>query len=433
MSELFRETEPTGLPRSAANAASAGRESSIWRSRAFSLYFASYSISLMGNTFHSIALNLWVLQTTGSAKLMSLVLITHLAAGMLFGSVAGTIADRADKRKLMWMSDLLRFVTVGLIAICIAVPGVPFAAIILLTALTAFVGVFRTPAFQASLIEVVGKERVTQASSALTLSDNLIRIVGFALGGMAVALLGGTVAIAIDAFAFLISGLLLFAAGRFPYAADAESAASTERKRLSFKEDFTAGLRFVWGSPLTRAALILLPLLMFFFLSNFMLVQVMAVKVWKASPLVFGLLEACIPLGYIIGSLFLLKFDRLLKRKGRWMMGAMAGMGPLFAAIALAGETLVALPLILIVGLLFSFCTTIVFILLRIGVESDMQGRVFGLFGAVTSVTPPVGLAVFSALSDEYGPSPIMLGSGIAMLALGIVALLTMRQLREVT
>src|SRR5690606_125122 len=103
--------------------------------RGFLFVFSSYSLSLLGNMFHSIALNLWVLQSTGSAKLMSAVLITHLVVNMLFSSIAGTVADRVNRRLLMWSSDLLRFVLVGIIALLIFLQTTSYGLVIAITAL----------------------------------------------------------------------------------------------------------------------------------------------------------------------------------------------------------------------------------------------------------------------------------------------------------
>lgn len=400
---------------------------SLWRNRTFLAVFSSYSLSLLGNTFHSIALNLWVLQTTGSAKLMSVVLITHLVISMLFGSFAGTVADRMDRRTLMWITDIIRFVLVAAIALLIFLPHIPFVFIVLLTGLVAFTGVFRTPAFQASLIEIVGKEQLTQAVGAISISDNIIRISGFALGGIAVAAFGGAFAIAIDAATFLLSGLLLLFAGKFPYKAPKDTAIS----KTSFKEDLTAGFRYVWNEPFAKAAVMLLPLIMFFFLSTFMLIQVMAVQVWQAKPFIFGIMEACIPLGYVIGSILIMRLDTKLKSRGKWIIGSMILMGPLFIAISFMTAAAAALPLILLVGFLFSFSTTIIFIVLRVAVEPAMQGRVFGLIGALTSVAPPIGLAVFSTLSDLYGPAVIIAASGAAMLLMGMIAYHRLKAIRD--
>lgn len=400
---------------------------SIWRNRVFLAVFSSYSLSLLGNTFHSIALNLWVLQTTGSAKLMSIVLITHLVISMLFGSFAGTIADRTDRRRLMWMTDMIRFVLVAAIAVLIYLPDFPFVFIVLLTGLVAFTGVFRSPAFQASLIEVVGKEQITQAVGAISISDNIIRISGFALGGIAVAAFGGAFAIAIDAATFLLSAVLILIAGKFPYAASRDNA----KPQASFKEDLAAGFRYVWNDAFAKAAIILLPLVMFFFLSTFMLIQVMAVNVWKAEPFVFGLMEACIPLGYVVGSILIMRLDKRLKNRGKWTIGSMILMGPLFIVISVMSSAALALPVIFLVGLLFSFSTTIIFIVLRAAIDPSMQGRVFGLVGTLTSVAPPVGLALFSTLSDIYGPAIIIAISGAAMLLMGTLAYSRMKSIRD--
>lgn len=106
-------------------------------------------------------------------------------------------------------------------------------------------------------------------------------------------------------------------------------------------------------------------------------------------------------------------------------------MGPLFIAIAQVPAAAVALPFILLVGFLFSFSTTIIYIVLRVVIDPALQGRVFGLLGALTSVAPPIGLAVFSSLSDLYGPAIIITISGTAMLLMGIIAYSRMKQIRN--
>lgn len=388
---------------------------SIWKSRAFLLVFTGYNLSLFGNTFHSLALNLWVLQTTGSAKMMSLVLITHMAITMLFGSIAGTIADRVNRRTLMWAADLIRFALVALLALLMAVPGSPFVLILLLTALTAFAGVLRTPAFQAALAEIVGKERIAQAVGAMTISDNMVRIGGYAAGGIATAAFGGAVAVAVDALMFLLSALLVLAAGAFPFAK--ERVATEKRQQSSFREDFMAGLRFAGSDRLTRTIIGLLPFVLFFFLSSFMLIQVMAVQVWKVTPFTLGLIEACIPLGYILGSILIMTFERRIGRSGKWVLASVVLLGPAFIWISQASSAMLALPFIMFAGFLFSFSTTILHILLRTAVEPDMLGRVFGLLGSLTSAAPPLGLALFAALSDQYGPSIVIACSGAVLLA----------------
>lgn len=399
------------------NTQQAVQSSSIWKNRGFLFVFSSYSLSLLGNTFHSIALNLWVLQSSGSAKLMSAVLITHLVVNMLFSSLAGTVADRMNRRLLMWSSDFIRFILVGLIALLIFWQTTSYVTIIALTGLVAFIGSFRAPAFQASLVEIVGKEQIAKAVAAINISDNLVRILGFAIGGAAVALLGGAMAIAIDAAAFLVSAILILLAGAFRY----ETIKAKQRVKTSFKYDLIEGFTFAWHHPLAKSSLIILPVVMLCFLSNFMLVQVMAVKVWQASPVVFGLIEMCIPLGYVIGSLIIMSFDRYMKKKGAIIAASIVLMGVCFVVISQIPNAYLALPFVLLVGFLFSFSTTIIYIALRATISPELQGRISGLLGSATSIAPPLGLAIFSALADVYGAAMIMAVSGCLLLLIGIL------------
>lgn len=400
---------------------------SIWRNRAFLFVFASTSLSVLGSTFHSIALNLWILQTTGSARLMSAVVIIHLVITMLFGSFAGTIADRVNRRNLMLATDIVRFILISVIALLIYLPNTSYIYIIILTGIVAFVGTFRSPAFQAALVEIVGKNQLTQAVGAISIADNIVRISGFALGGVAVALFGGAFAIAIDAASFLVSAIALLFAGPFLF----QRLKSAAKTQTSFREDFTEGIHYIWRDSFARASMLLLPVVMLFFLSTFMLIQVMAIQVWHAKSVVFGLIEACIPLGFVSGSIIIMRLDKRLKHRGWWILGSTLLMGPLFIIISQVTNAYAALPFILLVGFLFSFSTTIIYIILRVAIEPGIQGRVFGLLGALTSVAPPVGLALFATLSDYYGPSPIIMMSGIIMIIITSIALYRMRSFRS--
>ena len=82
----------------------------------------------------------------------------------LFGSLAGTVADRLDRRKLMLTSDVFR----GVMAICIAIGlfglHVPFPVLLLMLSLSMFSSLFQAPAFHASVASMVGREHIQQAT-----------------------------------------------------------------------------------------------------------------------------------------------------------------------------------------------------------------------------------------------------------------------------
>ncbi|MFB9328636.1 MFS transporter [Paenibacillus aurantiacus] len=397
----------------------------LHRNRKFMLLFTGSTLSVFGNCFHSIALNLWVLQTTGSAAKMSLITVTHMIASLLLGSFAGTIADRLNRRLLMMICDSSRFLIVSGIALVMAHLDQPFMWIVALSALSAVAGLLQSPSSQASITDLVGRDRVQQAAGLMNIADNAARISGLAIGGYIVAQFGGVIAIVTDAILFGLSALLVFAAGTFPQAERAQT------EQNSFRQDWLEGIKRVWADPFARGVTFLTTFVILFFVANLMLIQVMAVKVWQASPIHFGLIEAAIPLGYAIGAVTIMGLSKSPRRRGHLILGSMLAMGPLYIAIAMMPQAAAAIPLILVVGTFFSFCTLLVNVIMRVEVPSELQGRMFGILGSLTSVAPPLGLTIMAAMADGFGASNVLLFSGVGLIAVASAAWLWLKPIRR--
>lgn len=396
----------------------------VWRNRPFMWLLSGNTASVFGDSFHGIAISLWVLQTTGSAQRMAAVQICTMAVSFLFGSFAGTVADRVDRRRLMLLSDVSRCLIAALLGICLFVFGVPFPAMLALVSLSTFLGLLQSPAFHASTTTLAGQGRIQQASSAMHLADNLARISGLALAGVAVASFGGLAAILTTSAAFLLSAVCTLLAGRFP------SARRDSSEQVSFLQDWSGGLAYIRKDPLIRSVVILNPVLTAFFLTAIMLVQVMAVKSWNANPIEFGLIEMCIPLGYMAGAGIIIAFGQRFGRRGRLVFIGLILLGPMYFLISGLSSPHAALPFVLLGGLLFSFCSMMVQIILKTEVRSEWQGRIYGTMGAITSMAPPLCLAIASMLADRWGASTVLAAQSAGLLALGIAAAILLKPIR---
>ncbi|MNO27302.1 putative multidrug-efflux transporter [compost metagenome] len=385
----------------------------LWANKKFMLLLSSFSISLFGNTFHSIALSLWVLQTTGSAKLVAVLTIINLLLSSLLGSIGGTFADRTNRRRIMLVTDLISCILVVTLALVISIPSASFIIVAALTALTTVSALFQSPAYQSSIITVVGKEHVQQAVGMLNLSENICRTVGFSVGGIFVASFGAADAILFDGFTFLVSFLLVLAVRSLPMPARVNPEPQQKKK---FFQDLGEGLRYIWKFPFAKAVIIMLPTLTLFFMPSMMLTQVMAVNVWKASPFQFGLMEACIPLGYMIGSSIIMLLGSRIRRRGLFIMTGLLCLGPMYILLSFITSAAVAIPVVLLIGFMFSFCTLLINIILRLEISEEIQGRVFGVLGSIMSVAPSIGLTVVSYLSDYFSPGPVMGSIGLLLL-----------------
>ncbi|RAW10144.1 MFS transporter [Paenibacillus taichungensis] len=396
----------------------------LWRNVAYRRILCGYGISVFGDCFNGIAISLWVLQTTGSAKSMAAVQVCNMVISFLFGSFAGTFADRLDRRTLMLSSDLFRGAMAFIIAVSLFVLHAPFPIVLLMLSLSMFSSLFQAPAFHASVTSLVGREHLQQATGTIHLVDNIARISGLAAAGIAVSAFGGFTAIMITGVTFLLSAICVMLAGRFP------DVQRSSLHRGSFVKEWGGSFSYIFAHPLIRSIVILNPLLILFFMSAIMLVQVMAVKVWQANPVQFGLIETCIPLGYMLGSGILIASGNRLKRRGRWVFIGLLVLGPLYMLLSHVSSPLVALPLIIAGGAMFACCTMLTQIMMRAEVPDELQGRIYGVLGTITSTAPILGLTVVSVLADQWGAQTVLESLGALLLVVGMIASVGLKSIR---
>ncbi|CAH1209528.1 Enterobactin exporter EntS [Paenibacillus plantiphilus] len=163
-----------------------------------------------------------------------------------------------------------------------------------------------------------------------------------------------------------------------------------------------------------------------------MLVQVMLVKEWNATSFQFGLFEACIPIGYIVGAAMIMKWDQRFTKRGLVILGGMLLLGPVFISLSFIPSAWLGMPLILVHGFLFSYCTVLATTLLRMRIDEHIQGRVFAMISSITTVAPPIGIAVCSYLADVYSASNVLLVNGLLLLTAAILFTVFMKSIRDV-
>lgn len=416
------ELGPNGAHAAAESQKMANR--ALWGNVAYRRILCGYGISVFGDCFNGIAISLWVLQTTGSAKSMAAVQVCNMVVSFLFGSFAGTFADRLDRRKLMLSSDLFRGAMAFIIAVSLFVLHAPFPFVLLMLSLSMFSSLFQAPAFHASVTSLVGREHLQQATGTIHLVDNIARISGLAAAGIAVSAFGGFTAIMITGVTFLLSAICVMLAGRFP------DVQRSSMHRGSFVKEWGGSFSYIFAHPLIRSIVILNPLLILFFMSAIMLVQVMAVNVWQANPVQFGLIETCIPLGYMLGSGILIASGNRLKRRGRWVFIGLLVLGPLYMLLSNVSSPLLALPLIIAGGAMFACCTMLTQIMMRAEVPDELQGRIYGVLGTITSTAPILGLTVISVLADQWGAQTVLENLGALLLVIGVIAAAGLKSIR---
>ena len=172
---------------------------------AFARLFAGGTISLVGDWFGFVAIQVLALSSGGGPVDLAIVLAAHTLP-IAFGSVfSGAIVDRFDRRKVLVAADAIATaLTVGM---TIAASARQLHALEGLLVLRGIVTSIVPPAEAAAVRRFVGERDLVRANTLLASSWSLTYVVGMALGGVA-ASLGAVVALAIDALSFAVATAL---------------------------------------------------------------------------------------------------------------------------------------------------------------------------------------------------------------------------------
>jgi MFS family permease len=173
----------------------------------FRRLWTSGAVSETGDWLLLIALPVYVLQLTGSTLTTSTVFLLELAGAMLASPLAGVLADRWDRRRLLIGASLAQ---AALLLPLLAVDGAGTLWIVyLVTAAQAVLSTANDPVRQALLPAAVDPDELAPASAQLGIAANLARLVGGALGGLLLQAYGLSGVVLADAGTFVLAALLL--------------------------------------------------------------------------------------------------------------------------------------------------------------------------------------------------------------------------------
>ena len=224
---------------------------SLWRDRAFVLFWLARNVSLLGSTITTVVLPILVFRLTGSAFQTSLLATFEVLPYFLFGLVAGAIADRVNRRRLMVSCDLINMALLGSIPLAAMLDTLTLTQIYAVALLSATVFVWFDAANFGALPALVGRERIVEANSLLWSTHTLIWVVGPAIGGMLAATIDPALVIGLDTLSYTLSAAALLLIPRALSAAYlAEASANTLVRRTL--TDIREGLQFIWQQRLVR-------------------------------------------------------------------------------------------------------------------------------------------------------------------------------------
>jgi MFS family permease len=219
---------------------------SLWADPDWRRYWTSRIVSYAGGTVTYVAAPILVYALTGSALLTGVTAATEGLPYLLFGLVAGALADRVNRQRLMVACDLVNAVVLMSVPLAAALGHLTAAQVIVTGFVVSSVFVFFDAANFGAVPTLVGKERIREANSAVWGTTQVFDVVLPGLVGVLVAIVSPSSLYWVNALTFGASALLVRAISR---SLTGERSADLPRLR----DDVLTGLRWLWGHETLRA------------------------------------------------------------------------------------------------------------------------------------------------------------------------------------
>jgi MFS family permease len=169
----------------------------------FRSLFNANLVSLFGDWFNFVAISHVLLSISNDKSTIALMFIIHLMPYVIFTTSGGILADKISRRKIMMISDLMRFFTASLIVIAVFFQS--STAILTLLFIQFSFAAFFEPSRSAIIPTIVKKENLYIANASMATVWSLMMALGTSLGGVVVYFFNAEIAIIIDAFSYLLS------------------------------------------------------------------------------------------------------------------------------------------------------------------------------------------------------------------------------------
>jgi MFS family permease len=389
-----------------------------WARRNRGLLVSAYFISTSGDWLYRLALPLLVLRMTGSAVSAAFTYALEFAPYIGLSLVAGVVADRVDRRRLLIVGDGCAAILVGVLVALIGMHlGNVWVIYVCAFALSS-VRPFYHPAFQGLLPALVPDEQLPSTNSQVQATDSLLTLVGPVVGAGAIAALGVQTALWLDCASFVASALLIVFI-RAPRAG--------RRRRVTWKfgTDLAEGVRYLFRDRVTLWASILMAgtnVGLYLIEANLIYYAVtLRGFSFRAVGVIFGAQGA----GSLIGAVLA---PHLAKRAvpGRLIVGSMVGAGVMSAFLA-APLPLVAIAVAWAAVGAFTMLIVVTWFTLRQRiVPGAILGRVVALSRMLSFTFIPLGAVVGGLIVSAQGGAMLLaMSSALIQVGVAIAACLT--------
>ena len=379
-------------------------------SRNFRLFYSGQAVSLIGTWIQQIAMSWLVYRLTGSAFMLGIVGFVGQIPGVFITPFGGVAADRWNRHHMVIFTQACAMLQAFALAALTLSGAIRVWHILVLSAFVGIVNGLDVPARQSLLGDLVErKEDIGNAIALNSTTFNAARLIGPAVAGFLIALVG-------EGVCFLLNGISFFAvlaallAMRFPRRPARPPGAPVLAQMRE-------GVRYAFGFPPIRAVLLFLALVSFIAQPYMVLMPIVATRVLHGDAHTLGTLMAATGLGALAGAIYLASRSTVVGL-GRALLAGAFLFGAALVAFGFSRSIWLSFPLLVLVGVGMMVHTAASNTILQTIATDGMRGRIISLYSLAFLGTAPLGSLYAGSLAARAGaPVTIVIGGVVTLVA----------------
>ena len=386
--------------------------------RDFRLMFTGACISSIGTWMQNLAQAWLVLDISKSPFYLGLDAFLAGIPIFFFSLIGGVVADRVERRKVLLMSQYVQMSSAFILTALILVGAVRIWEILCLSFVVGLAQSFGGPAYAALIPSLVSKEDMPNAIALNSIQFNVARVLGPAIGGLALDNLGAVWCFGLNGLSFLapIVSLTILNTRYLPEKTG-ESIFASMKKGFKFirHQGAMEGL-IVLGFCVTALGIPMTTFLPWF-----------AREVFRGGPGTFTLFLCASGSGAVAGALGV-AFLGNIRNKGRLALTMLVVLGGGISGFALSQSVILSCVLLFLSGISLMAVFTNVLSLVQIITANEMRGRVISIYNAAFRGGMPMGNLVTGWLVPVFTAPVVLAVNGLLLVLLGLYFLLVQRK-----
>jgi MFS family permease len=379
------------------------------RVRNFRLFFSGQLVSQIGNWLTLIAQTLLVLELTDSGLALGALAACQFGPVLVLGAWSGLVADRSDKRKLLLIVQIFAMFQSFALAAFAFMDNPPVVAIYVVAVFGGVATAFDNPARRAYVVEMVPETHVQNAVSLNSALMTGSRVVGPALAGLMISIVGFGWTFAADGLSYVavIAGLFMIR--------------TTENRQHPIAEkgkgQIRDGLRYVRTMPELFVPLMMMAIIGTFAFNFQTVMPLLVTRNLHGNTTTFTVIYSVISVGSLVGALLSARRTEVTVRS---IVIAAMGFGVSMLLLAATPNVPVTFPIGAVMGFASISFMTASTAIVQLRAAPSMRGRVLALQAIVFLGSTPIGGPILGWICEQFGARVgVAVGGVAAIIAAG--------------